>query len=219
MAFSDCTRPRRKKTYRCWPSKMTRDDDGVLHVGRKKTKVIGLTGNIATGKSTVAEMFQKLGCAVLDADQVARDVMKDEPVLQMIRKLFGDEVFDGETLDRKKLGDIVFADPVLRKQLESLTHPAITANASLEFRRLSQDHDIIIYEAALLVEIDRYRDMDLLIVVRTDDDIRLERLMKRSSLSREETSVRLDSQMSQDIKVKVADYVIDNSGSLEETEE
>lgn len=182
-------------------------------------EVVGLTGGIAAGKSTVAQMFAQLGCAVLDADQLSRDVMEYPEVLGQVERAFGRQVLDGNGhVDRKALGAIVFSDAAARARLEAIAHPAIAVAARRGFDELwRQGHQLVLYEAALLVETGRHEEMDLLVVVVADEEVRVKRLMRRSSLSREEAGLRLRSQLPQPEKASLAHYVIDNSGTLEQT--
>ena len=182
-------------------------------------RVAGLTGGIAAGKSTVARLFQQLGCAVMDADQLSREVMLDPVVLGQVVRAFGEGVLDHRgRLDRRALGAIVFADASRRAELEAITHPAIAAAARRGFEKLwRQGHHLVLYEAALLVETGRHEEMDLLVVVVADVEVRIRRLMRRSGLSRVEARSRLASQAPQEEKAALADHIIDNSGTLERT--
>jgi len=179
--------------------------------------VVGLTGGIASGKSTVAQMFQQLDIAVVDADVLARETTAE--TRPRIVQEFGSGILDAQgELDRAALGRIVFADTAARQRLEAITHPAIAAAALARFERLaSQGRSLVIYEAALLVETGRHQEMDRLIVVVADDEVRIDRLMARSGLSRAEAGTRLAAQLPQQRKADLADYLIDNSGLLEQT--
>jgi dephospho-CoA kinase len=181
--------------------------------------LIGVTGGIAAGKSTVAQMLSRLGAPLIDADMLAREVASGGAVLQQIIGAFGVQILDGAgMLDRAALGRVVFSDSEARRRLEAITHPAIIAAAEERIASLRRaGHRLVLYEAALLVESGRYREMDLLIVVTADDEIRLRRLVERSGLGRDEAERRIRAQAPQHEKVAVADFVIDNSGSLEQT--
>jgi dephospho-CoA kinase len=186
----------------------------------EQVTLIGLTGGIAVGKTTVARIFAELGAPVIDADALAREVTAPgTEVLERIVEAFGEGVLDsGGRLDRKALGRIVFSDVEARRRLEAITHPAIIAAAGERVDALGrQGHRVVLYEAALLIEAGRHRDMDSLIVVVADDEQRVSRLMQRNELSREEAVARLAAQLPQERKVELADHVIDNSGSLEQT--
>ncbi len=182
--------------------------------------IYGLTGGIGCGKSTVSGMFLDLGARVIDADQVARDVVR--PGSDGLRELvlvFGDDILlpDG-TLDRPGLGKIVFADEPKRKKLNSVLHPRIgleTAKQLNEERTRGTKH--LIYDAALLIETGQTKFGEKLIVVRADPSVQLDRLMTRDGIDREEALRKISSQMPVDEKAKLADFVIDNSGSLDDT--
>lgn len=179
--------------------------------------VVGLTGGIASGKSTVARGFADLGVAVIDADELAREVVApgSEGLFELV-STFGEQVLlpDG-SLNRKALGARVFQDPDLRRKLNAITHPRI---AKLSAERLASiDRSVApyaIYEAALIVENGLHRAMAALVVVGLDATAQLERIMQRDGLSRAEAQSRLDAQAPLAKKLEVADFVIDNSGAL-----
>jgi dephospho-CoA kinase len=182
--------------------------------------LVGLTGGIAAGKSTVAALFSRLGAARIDADVLAHEVTAaGTDVLHRLVQGFGDEILDSSgALDRARLGAIVFADVEARRRLEAITHPAIVAAARARVEELHRaGHRLVVYEAALLIESERHREMDLLVVVVADDVVRVERLMERSQLDREAAEQRLVAQLPQGAKAAVADFVIDNSGPWQQT--
>lgn len=185
------------------------------------TRIIGLTGGIASGKSTVSTMLRALGAHVIDADQVARDVVAPgTPALAEIAAHFGPEVLlpDG-TLDRKKLGARVFADAGARKALERITHPRIAAATQQEIARLgAAGVDPVIYDAALIVENRLYTWMQGLIVVSVPDAVQVARLMIRDDIDEAAAEARVAAQLPLADKVAVATHVIDNSGVQSETE-
>jgi dephospho-CoA kinase len=184
--------------------------------------LVGLTGGIATGKSTVNAMLAGPSVRVVDADALARAVVEPgTPAHAQIVAEFGRDVLqpDGR-LDRARLGELVFPDPVKRKRLEAITHPAIRAR----FEKIMADLDragfdgILIWDAALLVESGGTKKMDRVVVVTTDPATQLRRLMARDGCSEEAARTRTASQMPLAVKVRYADYVVDNSGSREQTE-
>ena len=181
----------------------------------------GLTGGIACGKSTVARMFEELGARVLDADQIARDVVRrGEPAYGEIVREFGEEVLlpDG-TIDRAALGRIVFSDAARRSRLNALTHPRIALESAKRLQSLKAGGaSIVLYEAALLVETGGYKMHEGLIVVASRPEVHLSRLQARDGCSEDEARKKIASQLPLEKKTAVADYVIDNSGSLEETQ-
>ncbi len=183
--------------------------------------LVGLTGGIATGKSAVSEMFRALGTVIIDADVLARDVVEPgQPALAEIARDFGPSVIaaDGR-LDRRKLAAIVFADGDRRRRLEAITHPRIR---ELFDRRLSdlaeqRFRGLVIFDAAVMIESGNYKNMDRLVVVVTDEATQIARLMARDGGTREDALARIRSQMPLSEKAKLADHVIDNSGSCDAT--
>ena len=183
---------------------------------------MGLTGGIATGKSTVSAMFAHLGAKVVDADLLAREVvMPGQPALARIAAEFGRDVLQEDgALDRKRLGDIVFADADKRRRLEEITHPAIRARQQRILSVYEEEgyEGLVIWDVALLIETSAAGSMDRVVVVIADPDTELSRLVARDGSSEEDARRRIASQMPLAEKVKVADYVIDNSGPRAETE-
>lgn len=182
--------------------------------------IIGLTGGIASGKSTVSNFFREQGVTVLDADQLAREVVAPgRPALEEIAEAFGTGVIapDG-SLDRPGLAQIIFSDPEARNKLESITHPRI-AEAMIEGARdaAHRGEAWVIYDAALIVEKGHHHWLDSLIVVAVLRATQMKRLIARDGLNEEEALSRLEAQMPLDEKVAVATFVIDNAGSLEDT--
>jgi len=182
----------------------------------KKFLLVGLTGSIATGKSTVSRMFAHLGARVLDADALAREVvMPGQPAYLKIVQEFGQGVVQEDgSLDRKALGAIVFADPARRKRLEEITHPAIGLRQQRILSVLEEEEfeGIVIWDVALLFETGGVARMDRVVVVYTDPDTELARLMARDAIPEEQARGRMASQMPVAEKAKRAHYVIDNSG-------
>lgn len=184
--------------------------------------LVGLTGGIGTGKSTVSRMFRDLGCLIIDADLLAREVVEPgEPAYEKLVAEFGKEILDAAGhIDRKKLGALVFADPDRRRRLERFTHPEIRQRQAGILAELITEgfEGIVIFDAALLVETGGARNMDRLVVVSADEPTQVRRLMLRDEISEAEARERIRSQMPLSLKVKQAHYVVDNSGTREETE-
>jgi dephospho-CoA kinase len=184
---------------------------------------VGLTGSIGVGKTFVASIFVELGCHVLDADQTAREVvMPGTPGLKALTDAFGGEILNTDgTLDRKRLGALIFADQSQRQRLNQILHPFIIARQDEILREWeTQDpRGIGIVDAALMIESGGYRRFDKLIVVHCRPEVQLERLILRDKLSSEEAQRRIDSQMPQEEKKKFADYLIDTSDGFEATRE
>lgn len=182
---------------------------------------VGLTGSIAVGKSYVSRLLSELGCHVIDADVVARRVV--EPGTEGLRALteaFGPEILRADgTLDRPRLGSIVFKDPKQRELLNSLLHPLIMKEQDEQLRQWeSVDRQGIgVVDAALMIESGGYERFDKLIVVHCDPEIQLRRLLERDNLSLEEAQRRIAAQMPQHEKLRYADYAIDTSQTFEDT--
>lgn len=174
------------------------------------TKIIGLTGGIGSGKTTVAQMFAELGVPVYIADARARQVMQTENVQALVRQEFGDGVFSKDGLDRKKLAAIVFSDKQKLKSLNSIVHPAV-AKDFLEWIKEHVDHSFVIREAAILFESGSYVDCDKIITVTAPFEIRIERVMSRDHTTREDVIQRMENQWSDEEKIAKSDYVIDNA--------
>jgi dephospho-CoA kinase len=184
-------------------------------------KVVGLTGGIATGKSTVSEMLRERGIPVIDADLIARNVVTPgRAAWRRIVRAFGTDVLSPEgEIERDKLGKLVFSDPQARKKLNQATHPFIyweilTRLAWHAFRRTP----LVVIDAALLLETKTRLMVGPVIVVYADPETQLERLMKRDGYARQEALRRVRSQMPLQEKCTRADHVIDNSGDLADTE-
>ena len=182
---------------------------------------VGLTGSIGVGKSFVASLFTEFGCHVLDADQTAREVvMPGTSGLKALTEAFGEQILNTDgTLDRKRLGALIFADQSQRQQLNQILHPFIIARQD-EILREWETRDpggIGIVDAALMIESGGYRRFDKLIVVHCRPAVQLERLMLRDQLSRAEAQRRIASQMPQEEKQRFADYLIDTSDGFEIT--
>jgi len=182
---------------------------------------VGLTGSIAVGKSFVCDVFRELGCHVLDADQVARDVVGiGLPGLEQIVDEFGEDILSAEgALDRAKMASIVFADEKKRLLLNSIVHPLVfeAQNEWLAECEREDPDGIAIVDAALMIESGGYRRFETLIVVWCEPDIQFQRLMKRDGLSAADARSRIASQMPQEEKKRFADHLIDTSGGFDST--
>lgn len=184
---------------------------------------IGLTGGIATGKSTVSQMLERRGAALVDADRIAREVVEPgQAPLRQIAERFGQAVLNEDgTLNRRKLGQIVFSDEAERKALEAITHPAIRALMKERMARLEAERPdrLVVVDVPLLFESKLQSLFEQVLVVYVPRSVQLARLMERDGLAEEEARKRLDAQMDIEDKKRLADYVIDNSAGLAETEE
>lgn len=184
------------------------------------TRVIGLTGGIASGKSLVARTLRELGAPVIDADELARKVVEPgQPAYQDVVREFGPDVLAADgTLDRKRLAEIVFADENKRKRLGQITHPRIAQLALAQTAELAaRGAPIVIYEAALLVENGIHKNLGGLIVVKTEPEQQLARAAARDRTGDEAARARIASQLPLADKLAVATHIIDNSGTPEET--
>jgi dephospho-CoA kinase len=189
----------------------------------RKFLLVGLTGGIATGKSTVSALLRQFGSEVIDADLLAREVVEPgQPALAQIVTEFGRDLLtaDGQ-LDRKRLGAIVFADPERRRRLEAITHPAIRERFAARLAELDAQGfaGIVVFDAPVMIESGNYKNMERMIVVVTDDVTQMTRLNGRDGTGDAENRRKIASQMPLAEKAKLADYVIDNSGSREATAE
>ncbi len=179
--------------------------------------VIGLTGNIACGKSTVAKMLEALGACVIDADRLAHEAMRPgTAVYRAIVERFGEGILAGNgEIDRRALGAIVFRDAEALADLERIVHPAVIAET---LRRLGAcERPVAVVEAIKLLEAEMHRHCHTVWVVTCSREVQLARLMTTRGLSAEEAEVRIAAQPPQALKVARADVVIENSGPLEET--
>ncbi len=186
---------------------------------------VGLTGGIGCGKSHILREFHKLGVYTIDADEIAHQViLPDQPAYGKILDTFGTEILAADhTIDRKKLGKMVFSDEKERQKLNQIVHPFIREE---EARRIAEFENqetprspMLMVDAALMVETGSYRKYDFVIVVYCQPGVQLQRLLSRDRFSREEALQRIGSQMPLLEKIKFADYIIENSGRLSEANE
>ncbi len=184
--------------------------------------LVGLTGGVATGKSTVSAMFRALGCVIIDADLLAREVVEPgQPAYREIVEAFGPGVLQPDGgLDRGALGAVVFADSARRRRLEAITHPRIRERFAARLAELAgQGFDgIVIFDAPVMIESGNYRTMDRLVVVTSDEASQVARQQARDVLGEAGARRRIESQMPLAEKARLADYVVDNSGDLAATE-
>jgi len=183
--------------------------------------VVGLTGGLATGKSSVARLFQDCGAIVIDADVLAREAVEPgRPAWRDIVRVFGKKVLQPDrTLDRRTVGRIVFGNRAKLKQLNAIVHPRVAREQNRLTREIaSKEPDaVIIYDAPVLIEAGAHKRMNKIIVVEADQATQIKRLCNRSHFSRAEALRRIRSQLPLAQKVKLADYVIDGTLSFEQT--
>ena len=182
---------------------------------------VGLTGSIAVGKSFVLGVLAEIGCRVLDADATAREVVAPgTPGLNALAEAFGAEILRADgTLDRVRLGAIVFSNEEKRRLLNSILHPLIITAQDEQLRlwELETPAGIAVVDAALMIESGGYRRFDKLVVVHCRPEVQLDRLISRDGLSPQEAEKRIAAQMSQEEKMKYADFLIDSSEGFDDT--
>jgi len=187
--------------------------------------IVGLTGGIGGGKSTVALMFKDLGAKIVDADKLGHSViLPHRPAWERIARLFGKDILRNDlTIDREQLSKIVFTNQTLLKKINEITHPEIIKlikkEINLAKNKTDSQEEILIIDAALIYEAKIDGLMNKIIVVYIDEDEQIKRLIKRNNLSKDEALQRIKSQMPMKEKAEMADYVIDNSNSLDKTRE
>lgn len=203
-----------------------RSDHNIVPLRRKppaqgRNIVLGVTGGIACGKSMISRFFKEMGAAVLSADELAREVLRPgEDAFEKVVAHFGKEILAADgTIDRALLGKKIFLSPRERKELERITHPAISRLAMLRINelRLNPEFPLIIYEAPLLFEAKAENRVDLILVVAITPERQLERLMQRDSLTKEEALQRISAQMPLEEKISRADILVENNSAPEET--
>jgi dephospho-CoA kinase len=182
-------------------------------------KKIGLTGGIASGKSTISHVLREMGAHIIDADSLARESLA--PGMEAYKetvKLFGRRILSSDgTIDRKALGGMVFGDPGKRAALEGIVHPEVFKREAEITDEISREEPgaVIVFDAALLIESGAYRRMDGIIVVWCSRKTQMDRLVEKCHLSPEEARLRIESQMPLDEKKRYASWVIDNDGELQ----
>ncbi|MGL2986256.1 dephospho-CoA kinase [Flavobacterium sp. RSSA_27] len=173
------------------------------------TKIIGLTGGIGSGKTTVANYFKELGVPVYIADDAAKEVMQSEDILTAIRKTFGDAIFENQILNRQKLASIVFANPKKLQQLNAIVHPAVAQHFKTWLSNYQQ-FPFIIYEAAILFESGGDQKCDKIITVTAPEAMRIERVMERDATTKDQVLQRMNSQWTDAKRLAKSDFVIEN---------
>ncbi|MBN1140919.1 MAG: dephospho-CoA kinase [Deltaproteobacteria bacterium] len=183
--------------------------------------VLGITGNIAAGKSTVARMLAARGAVVVSADELARQVVAPgSPTLKRLAERFGPAILTAEgSLDRQALGDIVFRDPEARHFLNTVTHAAIGEVAVRRLRELkAQGEPLIVYESPLLFEAKAEGRVDKVLVVKVSEQEQLSRLLRRPGMTPERAAAMIGAQMDQEQKAARGDFIIETNGTLEQLE-
>ncbi|RDY29617.1 dephospho-CoA kinase [Romboutsia weinsteinii] len=183
--------------------------------------VLGLTGNIGCGKSSLSNIFIKNNISIIDADIISRQIFEDKLILKQVFDTFGESIKnDDGTLNRKLLGEIVFNDDDKLIKLNKLTHPIIREKILSKIHEASiKGEEIVVLDAALLIEGNFLELVDKILVITCDEAVQIERIKNRDNSSKEQALSRIKSQMIQEEKSKYGDYIIDNSGTLIELEE
>ena len=175
-------------------------------------KLIGITGGIGSGKSTIAKVFMSIGYPVYNSDTRAKELINsNEELINSIKLSFGDDLYNSQGLDRKKMASIVFNNPEKLELLNSIIHPAV----GKDFEKWIdlQNTSFILKEAAILFETGIYKSLHKIILVSAPQETRIERVIKRDNTNQEEVLSRMNNQWSEEKKTELADYVIDNSGN------
>lgn len=182
--------------------------------------LLGLTGGIASGKSTVVDIFKKNGIPTVDTDSIAREIVEPgEKAWVKIVEYFGQAILlPDKTINRKKLGDIVFRSQIKRKKLEKITHPIIIEETMKRAKKLEEKFNMVVVDVPLLFEANMEASFDLIIVVYVDKITQLRRLIDRDNISKEEALLRIETQIDIEIKKEKADIIINNNLKIEETE-
>ncbi len=173
---------------------------------------VGLTGNIGSGKSIVAGIFQILGAPVYNADIEAKKFLIDKEVQSEVRKKFGSGIFEKEVIDKKKLAKIVFDDPKLLSFLNSLIHPLVREDLETWIDNQS-DFPYVVYEAAILFESGFYKKFDKIITVTSPLELSINRVINRDGIKREDVLARMKNQWEQEKKIELSDFIINNDES------
>jgi dephospho-CoA kinase len=174
------------------------------------TKIIGLTGGIGSGKTTIANYFESFGIPVYIADDEARKIMQSSEIIVAIKNVFGDEVFENELLNREKLAKIVFNEPEKLEKLNKIVHPAVKKH----FEQWLLQHKkvpYVIYEAAILFESGGYKNCDLIITVTAPIESRIQRVVERDKTTRELVLKRINAQWTDEQRISKSDFIIENT--------
>ncbi|WP_306352505.1 dephospho-CoA kinase [Flavobacterium sp. '19STA2R22 D10 B1'] len=175
----------------------------------QKPKIVGLTGGIGSGKTTIAKYFESLGVPIYIADSEAKKLMDTPIVMEEIQNVFGKSIVVDGHLDRTKISEIVFQDKSKLEVLNKIVHPAVREH----FEEWVQEHkneSVVIKEAAILFESGSYKDCDAIILVTAPEEVRIQRVMSRDGVKREEVMQRINNQWSDDLKKSLSNYIIDN---------
>ena len=182
------------------------------------TKVIGLTGGIGSGKTTIANYFNEMGVPVYIADDGAKNVMKSDEIIDKIKTSFGEALFENNILNRAKLAEIVFNDKDKLAELNAIVHPAVKKDFEVWLLQ-HKSYQYVIYEAAILFESGRYKECDLIITVTAPEEVRIERVLKRDNTTREQVLSRMKMQWNDENRISRSNFVINNDNLKNAKEE
>ncbi|HEX8013589.1 MAG TPA: dephospho-CoA kinase [Flavobacterium sp.] len=182
------------------------------------TKIIGLTGGIGSGKTTVANYFKEMGIPVYIADHEAKKIMQSKSIIEEIKSTFGEILFENDFLNRAKLAEIVFNDSNKLSQLNAIIHPAVKKDFQSWLQK-NKNHDYVIYEAAILFESGRYKDCDIIITVTAPEEVRIERVLERDKTTREQVLSRMKMQWKDEERISKSNFVIINENLKNAKEE
>lgn len=182
------------------------------------TKIIGLTGGIGSGKTTIANYFKEMGVPVYIADDEARKLMQSKFIIEEIKKTFGDSLFEDGILNRAKLAEIVFNDSSKLDQLNAIVHPAVKKDFKA-WLETNKNYAYVIYEAAILFESGRYKDCDIVITVTAPEETRIERVIKRDKTNREQVLDRMKMQWKDEERISKSNFIILNDNLKNAKEE
>lgn len=174
------------------------------------TKIIGLTGGIGSGKTTIANYFKEMGVPVYIADDAGKKVMLHQSVLSQIKLTFGNAIFEDVVLNRGKLAEIVFNNANKLAELNGIVHPAIKKDFD-HWLEEQVEFSYVIYEAAILFESGRYKDCDVIITITAPEEVRIERVMNRDNITREQVLNRIKMQWDDEKRISMSNFVINNS--------
>ncbi|ESU26473.1 dephospho-CoA kinase [Flavobacterium limnosediminis JC2902] len=173
------------------------------------TKIIGLTGGIGSGKSTVAGYFKELGVPVYIADDEAKKLMDSPEMVKKIQSVFEENITEDNRLNKKKMADIVFSDPEQLNKLNSIVHPEVR-NHFISWVKAHKNHPFVVKEAAILFESGSYKDCDKIILVTAPKEIRIQRVMNRDKVTENQVLERIENQWPDEKKIPLSDYIIQN---------
>jgi dephospho-CoA kinase len=172
---------------------------------------VGLTGNIGSGKTTVSKLFEELGVPVFNSDKAAREAESDEAMKVKIKEILGDDIYVNGVVDRPRMRDLVFKNPEILKQMNTLISPFIKKSFN-NFCLINKDSYIVMVESAILLELNATDGLDKLVVVTADEEIRIQRAMKRDDITRDQVMDKIKAQLSDEDKINKTNYLIYNNG-------